>query len=501
MRWSTVAVAAIVLVSLALRARHLDGPPLGPHSFRQTQTAFTVQTWLEHGFTILQYETPVFGPPWKVPFELPTYQASAYVLARAGVPVDLACRIAALAWFYASAALLVAIARRYLGEVAAVVALAAYVLTPFSILWSRSILIDYASVALALGYLLATAEWAERRTAGAWLSAVALGALATTTKITTIPIVALGLAFVALAALRRAWQGGAVALARTSAALAGIAGVPLVAVLLWTRWADAVKGASPATRWLTSEALHVWNFGTLPQRLDPQAWDSIGSRLKFIVPGLLFVAIALAAVSLWRRPGPARAAVLAALGGAMLPVLIFFNLHLVHDYYQVAVTPGLALLAGAGAAELVAIRLPWRAAVLGLLPVAAVATSVKSFRYAKPAWEDARRDPYVALARLVEEVTPRDRWVVVEGDGWNPRIPYLAHRRAFMIVPPPVPVALVPDRPEVSTLVCKSCPKDLLDRWPEHVLLGREGGFDVYATRGRSGAGAAPNAWRTGAAP
>ncbi len=488
--WSKVALAAILLVSLALRLRYLDGPPLGPHAFRQTQTAITVQAWLDRGFSILHYETPVFGPPWQVPFELPTFQASAYVLARAGLPVDLACRLAALLWFYASAVLLVVLTRRFVGKGAAAVALAAYVLSPFSVLWSRSVLIDYASVALALGYLLATAEWAQRGSRAAWLCAVALGALATTTKITTVPIVAPGLAIVAVAALRRSWRGGPAALGRVAAALVPLAGVPLVAGLLWTRWADGVKAASPTLAWLTSEHLRDWTFGTLAQRLDAHAWDEIGARLTFILPGLFLAALALAAIALWRRAGPAPSRDRGGRGGSHPPILIFFNLYVVHDYYLIAVTPCLALLAGAGAAELGTLRLPLRAVALALVVARSFAPTVRGFDYARPAWQDARRDPYVALARLVKDVTPPDRWIVVEGDDWSPAIPYLSHRLAFMIRPPFDLVTFVSDRPEVGALVCKSCSQELLDRWPDRAFAGREAGFEVYAIAGRGGAAA-----------
>jgi hypothetical protein len=297
-------------------------------------------------------------------------------------------------------------------------------------------------------------------------------------------MVAPALALVAIAALRRAGREGAAPLARTAAALSAVAGVPLASVLLWTRWADSVKAASPATAWITSERLRGWNFGSLQQRLDPHAWGEIGARLPYIVPGLLLGAVALAFAAPWRRRGPARAAIAAAAAGGLLPVLTFFNLFFVHDYYLISVTPCLALLAGAGAAELAALRLPRRGAVLAALAAATAASSLPTYRYARPAWEDLRRAPVVALARLVAEVTPPDRWVVVEGDDWSPVIPYLSHRLAFMVRPPFVPVTLVADRPEVGTIVCASCTRDLLDRWPDRTFAGRAAGFDVYPVGG-----------------
>jgi hypothetical protein len=43
------------------------------HGFRQTQTAISAE-FMEHGGPFLRYPTPIFGPPWSIPFEFPLYQ-------------------------------------------------------------------------------------------------------------------------------------------------------------------------------------------------------------------------------------------------------------------------------------------------------------------------------------------------------------------------------------------------------------------------------------------
>lgn len=474
---TNVAAVAILALALAARLPKNGHPPLGPHDFRQTQTAITVQAWLDHGFTVLDYETPVFGPPWKAPFEFPTYQASAWVLAKAGVKLDRALHTAAIVWFLASAALLFALARRYAGDRAALATLVLYVLSPFSLLWGRATLIEFAAVTLALGYLLATLAWAERPRLWVAAAAVALGSLAAVTKITTVPAVVPGLVLAAFAALRRARREGRLVV--TLASLAAIALVPLVATALWTRWADAVKGASPATAWLTSRALSGWNFGNLDQRLTYDRWVEIVGRMRFIVPGVLPLLVGPALGTLWRRRGAVAWTAAAALVGAVLPILIFFNLYFVHDYYLSAITPCLALLVGIGAAELLAIEAPWRTVALEVASVAVVVTAWGDYAYAAPALANPKRAPIVQLANTVADVTPRDGWVVIQGDDWSPRIPYLAHRRAFMVVNPVVPVDLVAGRPEVTTVVCRECP-DVLARWGRSELAGQGAGFSVY---------------------
>src|SRR5690606_38111911 len=73
--------------------------------------------------------------------------------------------------------------------------------------------------------------------------------------------------------------------------------IPVGAGFLWNSHADAIKSASPATQFLTADALDAWNFGTLPQRLDPRNWQIIGSRIAgTISPYLLLIMAAIGLV-------------------------------------------------------------------------------------------------------------------------------------------------------------------------------------------------------------
>jgi hypothetical protein len=495
-RW-LFAAAAIVALSALPRLPNLGAPLLEAHDFRQTQTAITVQAWLEGGVDVLEYETPVFGPPWKVPFELPVFQLSAWAVAKLGVPLDLACRVAALAWFYLSAALLFSLVRAFGGAPLATLSVAAYVATPFSFLWSRACLIDYASVALSLGYVRTALEWARGRRPVLAATSVALGALAYATKITTLfaflPAMALALWPVLRGALRGA--SGEVGRRRDGlfaiAWIAALGAVPLAAGLGWTAWADHVKAGAAATAWLVSSNLTAWTFGTFAQRAELASWREIHDRIRdVIVPGAFVLAIPLAIVFVVRRRGRAGLGVAAALLGAALPVVTFFNLYYVHDYYLIAVTPMLAVATGAGLLELAAPRFPGRLAALGIAGALAVYSGRGALRYARLAYADTRAAPIVYLAAIVREMTPPDRWIVVEGDDWNPRLPYLAGRRAFMLKPPGGAGHLGPlaSRPEFGTLVCRTCPEELLALWPARAWATHVAPFDVFTI----GPGAGP---------
>jgi 4-amino-4-deoxy-L-arabinose transferase-like glycosyltransferase len=476
-RW--IAPAAICVLSLIPRLPNLAAPPLDRHDFRQTQTAITVQAYLDRGASLWAYQTPVFGPPWRVPFELPMFQLSALPLARLGVPLDAACRLAALGWFYASAALLFAAAARVCGRRVALLSLAAYVAMPFTVFWSRAIVIDYASVALSLAYLHAAMIWGERRSALALAGCVAAGALAAATKITTLGAFLMPVAAVAIGAVRRASHGRD--RARILAWVAVIVGVPLAAGFAWTRFADAVKAAQPATRFLTSEAVRDWVFGTLAERLKPGRWMVIGRRIgDTMFPGAFVLLLGAAGAALAARRGTSRNAVLVALAGALATVAVFFHLYVVHDYYLIALTPCGALVAGFGADAVASLQMRFRRAALAAAAGLAVLTAGSGWKYVELAYRPWRLSNLVDLAGRIAQATPRDRWVAIEGDDWNPRLLYLAHRRGFMLRPG-ADFAVAAASPAVSTLVCSSCPPELLAVWPERRKLSDAAGFAVYA--------------------
>jgi hypothetical protein len=94
--------------------------------------------------------------------------------------------------------------------------------------------------------------------------------------------------------------------------------------------------------------------------------------------------------------------------------------------------------------------------------------------------EDTREYAIAKLARLVADATPPEAWVLIEGDGWSPRIPYLSHRRAFMVYDPVVSSDLVAGRPEIATLVCMPCTPKVIGQWPYRTWIGREAKADVF---------------------
>src|SRR5258706_6368542 len=76
-----ILAAAVLLLSFSIAIRYMEQPLLERHGFRQTQTALSVFWMLREGWH-LNYETPVAGYPWSVPFEFPFYQVMVALLVK-----------------------------------------------------------------------------------------------------------------------------------------------------------------------------------------------------------------------------------------------------------------------------------------------------------------------------------------------------------------------------------------------------------------------------------
>lgn len=470
-------VLALGLGSLVPRLSHLDEPLLEANAFRQTQTAMTVWSMAKGSMSPFLFETPVLGPPWRLPLEFPTFQLSAAALRRLGVePVEVAARAAGVAWFVLSSVMLYALCCVLLDRPRAASVWLVYMLTPFTMRWGRTAMIDFASVAMSLGYLLAVVLWLRHRPAP-WLLALALGlgVMAYLTKITTVPTVMPALALLSLAALRDATNRTPMLVGLGLAAL-----VPLAAGLAWTLWAADVRSGSELTKDLTSSM--EWFFGTWEHRVTASRWAQVLAPLpQVFMPGPLALLLPL---GLWpERERDARLFVYGMVGAAVMTVFVFHSLYFHHEYYWMAVAPALCIAMGLGLHRIVMVALAER-------PVArATAIAVVLLCYWLFAWP-LTRDRWIAtpatevmrVAKLVRWATARDELVVIADFNWNPAILFHARRRGLMLRPKVENErtnALLAAHPFRTVVVVEEHPT-LFSTWRYKREIGRVGQFRVF---------------------
>lgn len=446
-----VLVACVVAAALWFTTRGWHAPILDRHEFRQLQTALSAH-WIREAGWKLDYETPLFGPPWSIPIEFPLYQGivgrlsawSGWSLESTGRGVSLLCFFATLPAVYGLAGLLGLARSRRLLVVAAVAA------TPTYLFYARGFLIETTALCAAVWFLWSVLRAFERTDGRFAALASVAGVLAALTKVTTFLTYLFPLAIGLLWLWRRPAGDGRLTLARVACA-----GVPVALALFagawWVAHADAVKLTNPFSGFLTSSYLTSWNWGTWTQRLAPGHWREFWSSVsQFVVgpPALGLVALVAGFV-----PPSARRVALAAAGCFLASTLVFWNLYFFHDYYYCAN----ALLLAFGAGVLLAAL--WddaRRPLVLPLAVSALFFGSQFFTYYRGYGAFFRHEfpSPPALASLLRDATPDDGVLLIYGWDWNSTLPYYAGRRAVM-----VPVGRELDHPALESILARLPPR------------------------------------------
>lgn len=428
-RWKWISLVAVLAAlgcfgwAVSLGWSH---PLTDSHSSRQAQTAITAQLLFVNGFAPL---TPFngLGPPWDVPMEFPTYQVLAATLAHAtGGNIVAAGRVASILGALALLPALWWLLRRSgLAAPTRGFALAMLLTAPLFAHYARAVLIETWASALALGWLAALVETlfltdADARARRRWLlAAIVLGVIAALTKITSFAVVLPAGAILTLQAARSTSRATWI-----RAAAATVPGV--LAGVWWTQATDAIKSAHPYADFLTSRALHDWNWGTLAQRLDPAWWIQGGRHLTLIAPAWAWAVVVLGfGLGDRRQRGVIALALLTLLTGP----LAFANLYFVHDYYWMAVAPAVVVAVGTGLAALVQ---RWPNRVLSqigatLFVAALLLSQIHQFRLGLGHGQVETRPPPTFAAVLRELTQPSDT-LVVFGREWDPLLTFYTQR-------------------------------------------------------------------------
>jgi hypothetical protein len=466
-------VLGLLAIGLLIRLPHLSQPFTALSSFRQTETAYPALIYHEQGINLLNPQLPVFGKPWQAPFEFPLFQAMAAIVMNLGVATDLALRASGLLCFMATAFALWGLVRHLSTRSAAAIALLVFLLSPFNIWWSRSSMIEYMATALSVGYVWAGMIWIDKGQKRFAALAIVLGSLAMTVKVTSAIFWMVPLLLYWSRGPRpplRAWLRDRLNISVV------LFLIPLIACVLWTHHADDIKASSPATSWLTSQALFIWNFGTIAQRLSVQAWHDIIHPFDTLVTGLPVWAFAIFCVIAWLREK--RAVWVGIILAGALPVLVFFNLYVVQQYYLAAVTPAVAAVLGY---SLDGIIRYWRPAPLKVATVLAIAASLGATLIAQrdflaPIYTDRVADPANVLpqAQEIDAGTNAQDLIVFDGLTWSPAVPYYARRRGMMLDPRIVTPSLLNALPGQGYTYLYTAPqvarfssiaRDVLERW------------------------------------
>jgi hypothetical protein len=407
---------------------------LDRHEFRQLQTAESTYWMKEAGYK-LDYETPVFGPPWSIPMEFPVYQWIVATTSRLlGMPLEGTARGASLFFFLATLPAVYLLAGFFaLPPSRRLLVVSAVLASPTYLFYARTFMIETTALCFSVWFLYALGRAVRDNCIRCAVGATVFATLAALAKTTTFIIFLVPGAVIFLWLWLPRWRRPDEPGARVSLR-AVLGAVPvLVSVTVawwWVKHADHVKDSNPFSGFLTSRELVKWNWGTLEQRMSGEFWSANWSNISSFVLGEVPLAVLLLCATLVEAPVRRVAAWCAAffLGG----VLLFSNLFYHHDYYYCA--NALLLLFGAGvllAGVWDNLRLPLGARVLALL----LFFGGQLLLYYRGYAEHARHPPTPppGIAAVIQASVPPDGVVLIYGWDWSSKIPYYSQRRAITV--------------------------------------------------------------------
>ena len=400
--------------------------------WRQTQTAITAY-FMQQGGPWLDYETPILGPPWRMPHEFPLYQALVVTLtAVSGLRLEAAGRTVSLGFFYAAlGAGYLLLTELGLSRRRRLLVLAFWLLSPLYLFWSRTFMIESTALCLCLTFLAFSGRFFTRGHPADAVMAVLAGCLGAAVKPPTVVVFA-GLAGVwwLLAQRQRGFHLGAA----VPVLGALIVVLPPGAGWAWQLHSDAIKGLNPLAGGISSgELWRDYVIGTLGLRFEPTTWRPLWEGA---VPGsvghpIVVAAAALGVVIARRR----RALFTLALGGFLIHFAVFAPLDSAFAYYWYGM--GVFLVAAVGFATVALLECgDARRHLAWLLVVLVTACCVQG--YVTRMLPLQRQDVYtksnwiLRMARALNEATRPEDVIVGFGMDWNPEVPYYAKRRALM---------------------------------------------------------------------
>jgi hypothetical protein len=438
-RWIWLLVATTVVLASVFWLGTLGQPLIDRHEFRQTQTALSA-LFMEPGLNgLLNYQTPVVGAPWSIPFEFPLLQWLSHHLAN-NTALNLSSSGRLISILFGLGCIWPAnrlMGRYGLGIKAKGIFIALYLSSYIYLYWNRAFLMESAALFFTLVCLEAYGSLRSDQPKAQitiYLLAAGLGislSLGLLVKATT-ALPALGLiGFDCILRTRKAVKtaNGLRTQILIAIALAGA----FTLLYSWTQHADALKAQNEIGALLTSSSLRAWNFGQLEQRFSSDLWVKVFTK-RMLTPVAAGPIILILIAGIRKSSASIRQFILTCLYLCFAPLLIFTNLHIVHDYYQ-AGNQIFLLLAIAASGEQILLnahsKRAARAAAIGIIII--ICTNLLYFTFKQLPKAVAQTSDKLLIGKIIQSETSAESSILVFGDDWSSAFAYHSKRRSFTL--------------------------------------------------------------------
>jgi hypothetical protein len=338
----------IYAISLFVKFDQLNASP-----FREAQTALSIYYFIgESVSNIFNYQTPLLGPSWQIPFEVPIYQVIVSRFAEANPKsIIYVAKIINFICFGLSLLLIRSLAKDLLKTKSDSFYLMVLLLfSPVYVVYATSVSIEFTALCLCLTMLYCFKHYCLNKQSGLrflYLAfALVSSILASAAKVTT--WLAFGLPFLYL--LYFYYKQGTV-VSNFKYRFSFVLGYALIncvtffLIIIWIQYSDTIKLENPLSAQLTSQSLRNWNHFSIEQLISTNFWLSIFSKHLVTSGGVILFFVAIVGLfmnifkdgrlndnfdktDLW--------ASLLLIIFYLIPTFVFANLFYRHEYYLIS---------------------------------------------------------------------------------------------------------------------------------------------------------------------
>ncbi len=410
----------LAILLAGLRLLHFGELIDGPHTWRQCDTAHFIRDFYKNGIDLLHPSVCWMGGYGTIILEFPLHEAIAAVLYWLFGESHIWARWVTMVFFLISAIYLFKIIQHLSDRFTAQMGTLIYLAMPLSLYYSRAIHIDFMAVGLghmALWYFLLGIE---RRSGKLLLIGSLIAVPAFLTKAPYLFYFVFPLIW--WTTRHKSWGF----ILKWSPVL----GLPIVVFLGWIGHTKTINSLAPDWYFIPGyhkfTAMSGWYFGSLEQRLDPENWHLLSSRLLNEVTGWLAAASILWALMHYKKIKNLPFVFWWSCG-TVIYLGLFFNLNWVHNYYQIPFLAPMAFLAACGI-SLIRCRLAdksrWVALLWVVLPAGILAENIAyaETHYYQPTPEQ------IAIGKQIQAHTSEDALVITSWGGIGCHYPNLLYR-------------------------------------------------------------------------
>jgi hypothetical protein len=390
----------------------------------------------------LAYQTPVAGYPWAIPFEFPIYQTLvAFIVKLFGSSFVATGRLVSFSFLIACAWPAFQIVRRLkLPNQIAWIFCSLLWSSPLNLFYGRTFMIETAALFFSFAALpFAFDILKQSQPIKSVFFCSLYFTLAVLQKVTTgAPVIAVFLLIYTWTWLRR----GGFRIPTIREVLFPMLAflTPIIISYLWVKYSDAIKLDNVFGAELSSSKLSKWNFGSLEQKLKFSTYKEIFWDRSILLNAGGFVGFALISVSTLTSSKNLRLVIISGLALFALPIFIFTNLHIVHNYYQV----GCLLFLIGSLSVAVGGWLPSISSFRPLVPViTALLISHNLYNFISGYGTVAHRtidltseyhqDKALAVGESVRKYTSPNSGIIVLGNDWDSDIAFYSQRKSFTV--------------------------------------------------------------------